>query len=85
MGLELELPRGVESVAEEDVYLTLSSMTAIWMAHQCLLGVGPEAKSVCFACAFFSLVVSLLTGILRQELNHLRIDVVSNYTSEMCL
>ena len=47
--------RGVKSVAEGDVYLTPSGMTAIWTAHQCLLGVGPEAKSVCFGCALFSL------------------------------
>ena len=62
--LELDLPacaaggassRGVKSVAEGDVYLTPSGMTAIWTAHQCLLGVGPEAKSVCFGCALFSL------------------------------
>ena len=67
--LELDLPacaagsassRGVKSVAEGDVYLTPSGMTAIWTAHQCLLGVGPEAKSVCFGCALFSLSLSFL-------------------------
>lgn len=42
--------RGVRDVAEGDVYLFPSGMAAIWTAHQCLLGVGPEAKSVCFGC-----------------------------------
>jgi hypothetical protein len=68
--LELDVPcaavgpssRGVKSVAEGDVYLTPSGMAAIWTAHQCLLGIGPEAKSVCFGCALPSLVVGLLTG-----------------------
>lgn len=45
--------RGVKTVAEGDVYLTPSGMAAIWTAHQCLLGVGPEAKSVCFGWVLF--------------------------------
>ncbi|KIL63188.1 hypothetical protein M378DRAFT_80090 [Amanita muscaria Koide BX008] len=40
--------RGVTSLAEDDVYLLPTGMSAIWSAHQCLLGVGPQGKSVCF-------------------------------------
>ncbi|KAF8637899.1 hypothetical protein AX17_002522 [Amanita inopinata Kibby_2008] len=40
--------RGVKDVAEGDVYLLPTGMSAIWSTHQLLLGVGPKAKSVCF-------------------------------------
>ncbi|PFH48661.1 hypothetical protein AMATHDRAFT_76597 [Amanita thiersii Skay4041] len=40
--------RGVMDVKEGDVYLLSTGMSAIWTAHQVLLGVGPAAKSVCF-------------------------------------
>ncbi|KAF8629819.1 hypothetical protein AX15_003264 [Amanita polypyramis BW_CC] len=40
--------RAVRDVAEGDVYLFPNGMSAIWSAHQCLLEVGPRAKSICF-------------------------------------
>ncbi|KAH7909622.1 pyridoxal phosphate-dependent transferase [Hygrophoropsis aurantiaca] len=40
--------RGVQDVTEDDVYLYPTGMTAIWNAHQLVLGARPPAKSVCF-------------------------------------
>ena len=40
--------RDVKNVEESDVYLMPTGMSAIWTAHQCLLALGPERKSVCF-------------------------------------
>ncbi|KAG2134834.1 pyridoxal phosphate-dependent transferase [Suillus clintonianus] len=40
--------RGVRDVTEDDVYLFSTGMTAIWSAHQLILGARPPAKSVCF-------------------------------------
>lgn len=40
--------RGVRDVTEDDVYLFSTGMSAIWMAHQLVLGARPPAKSVCF-------------------------------------
>jgi cystathionine gamma-synthase len=38
----------VKDVTEDDVYLLPTGMTAIWTAHQLVLGTQPPAKSVCF-------------------------------------
>jgi cystathionine gamma-synthase len=40
--------RGVKNVTEDDVYLFSTGMSAIWSAHQLILGARPPAKSVCF-------------------------------------
>lgn len=40
--------RGVKDVTEDDVYLFQTGMSAIWTAHQLVLGIRPPAKSVCF-------------------------------------
>lgn len=40
--------RGVSEVTEDDVYLYPTGMSAIWSAHQLVLGARPPAKSVCF-------------------------------------
>ncbi|TFK38027.1 pyridoxal phosphate-dependent transferase [Crucibulum laeve] len=40
--------RGVTTVAEDDVYLYPTGMSAIWSAHQLAMAVLPPAKSVCF-------------------------------------
>jgi cystathionine gamma-synthase len=46
--------RGVKNVTEDDVYLFQTGMSAIWSAHQLILGTRPPAKSVCFGyiCPF---------------------------------
>jgi cystathionine gamma-synthase len=44
--------RGVKDVTEDDVYLLPTGMTAIWTAHQLVLGTQPPAKSVCFGYIF---------------------------------
>ncbi|KAK2462365.1 hypothetical protein APHAL10511_005671 [Amanita phalloides] len=44
--------RAVKDLSEGDVYLYPTGMAAIWSAHQCLLGIGPEAKSVCFGFVY---------------------------------
>ncbi|KZT66234.1 PLP-dependent transferase [Daedalea quercina L-15889] len=40
--------RGVDNVAEDDVFLFPTGMSAIWHAHQLSLAARPAAKSVCF-------------------------------------
>ncbi|KAG2156886.1 pyridoxal phosphate-dependent transferase [Suillus bovinus] len=40
--------RSVKDVTEDDVYLFQTGMSAIWTAHQLVLGTRPPAKSVCF-------------------------------------
>jgi cystathionine gamma-synthase len=40
--------RGVKDVTEDDVYLFPTGMSAIWSAHQLILGARQPAKSVCF-------------------------------------
>ncbi|OAX35922.1 PLP-dependent transferase [Rhizopogon vinicolor AM-OR11-026] len=40
--------RGVKNVTEDDVYLFSTGMSAIWSAHQLILGARPPAKSVCY-------------------------------------
>ena len=40
--------RGVADVSENDVYLYPTGMSAIWNAHNLVLGIRPPAKSVCF-------------------------------------
>ncbi|KAJ7598853.1 pyridoxal phosphate-dependent transferase [Mycena floridula] len=40
--------RGIPEVAEHDVYLYPTGMTAIWSAHQLALAVRPPSKSICF-------------------------------------
>ncbi|KAH9916047.1 PLP-dependent transferase [Fomitopsis serialis] len=40
--------RGVDNVAEDDVFLFPTGMSAIWHAHQVALAARPAAKSICF-------------------------------------
>lgn len=40
--------RGVENVAEDDVFLYPTGMAAIWWAHHLALLTRPQSKSVCF-------------------------------------
>ncbi|KAH7886868.1 pyridoxal phosphate-dependent transferase [Phlebopus sp. FC_14] len=40
--------RGIQDVAEDDVFLYPTGMSAIWSAHQLALAARPVAKSVCF-------------------------------------
>lgn len=44
--------RGGRHVAEDDVFLFPTGMSAIWHAHQTILGVEAPVKSVCFGCVF---------------------------------
>ncbi|KAG1729260.1 pyridoxal phosphate-dependent transferase [Suillus lakei] len=44
--------RSVRDVAEDDVYLFSTGMSAIWSAHQLVLGARPPAKSVCFGFSY---------------------------------
>ncbi|KAG0702048.1 pyridoxal phosphate-dependent transferase [Suillus ampliporus] len=44
--------RGVREVTEDDVYLFSTGMSAIWSAHQLVLGARPPAKSVCFGFSY---------------------------------
>jgi cystathionine gamma-synthase len=42
--------RGISEVSESDVFLFSTGMAAIWSAHNLILSIRPEAKSVCFGC-----------------------------------
>lgn len=44
--------RGVKDVTEDDVYLFPTGMSAIWNAHQLILGTRPPVKSVCFGFTY---------------------------------
>lgn len=51
--------RGVDNVAEDDVFLYPTGMSAIWHAHQLALSTRPVGKSVCFGYVLLQFVCAM--------------------------
>jgi len=63
--------RRIPEASADDVYLYPSGMAAIWNAHNILLSVRPQAKSVCFGSIIVfipSLAIRLILRILQVSL-----------------
>ena len=51
--------RGITEASADDVYLYPCGMAAIWNAHNILLSIRPQAKSVCFGSVIVFILYSL--------------------------